>query len=75
MRILEDEVSAEITSIYDQQIPFQPRKLRPAVQILKSKFAGFVNNKVTFLGEFPSLDLEDTKPSVLNNNLTYKLDY
>ena len=55
-----DEVLAEITSIYDQQHPVQPRKLRPAVQILKSKFRDFVNNKVTFLAEFPSLDLEDS---------------
>ena len=30
------------------------------MQILKSKFRDFVNNKVTFLAEFPSLDLEDS---------------
>ena len=54
--------------------PVQARKLRPVVQILKSKFRDFVKNKVTFRGEFPSLDLDDTQPSVLSNNLTYKLD-
>ena len=40
-----DEVLAEITSIYDQQHPVQPRKLRPAVQILKSSLAFLFENK------------------------------
>lgn len=67
-----DMLMVEITHLYDQPHPLPPKKMRQAVQVLKTKFQNFVAKNVTFLCEFPSIELEDSGYSQICKDIPFQ---